>query len=205
MLFDLNGTLVDPSVLAGPEEAVQTAFDDANFMATLTALDGREAAFRDLLHAALARRLALSGRDPAGADAALERLSQMPPYPEARDALEQLRGAGFRLAVLTQSSRESAEAVIEGSGLRFDAVLSAPDSGAFKPARQAYRYGLEQVGAERAWFVAGHWWDIAGAAAAGLRTAWVSRTDRFYPAAMPEPDVRAPDLRGAAGGILAAM
>ena len=75
------------------------------------------------------------------------------------------------------------------SGLRdaFELVLSAPASGAFKPEDLAYRYALDQAGATEAWFVAGHWWDVAGAAFAGLRTAWISRTDLAYPIAMPEP------------------
>ena len=50
--------------------------------------------------------------------------------------------------------------------------------------------------------MAGHWWDIAGAAFAGLRTAWISRTDLAYPIAMPEPDLRGPDLATVAASIL---
>ena len=57
--------------------------------------------------------------------------------------------------------------------------------------------------AEGAWFVAAHWWDIAGAAGAGLRTAWVSRDDRAYPGAVPQPELRAPDLLAAARAIIA--
>ena len=75
-------------------------------------------------------------------------------------------------------------------------MLSAPESGVYKPDARAYRYGLSRAGVDEAWFVAGHWWDVAGAAAAGLRTAWVSRTDLAYPVAMPQPDVRGADVAG---------
>jgi 2-haloacid dehalogenase len=53
-----------------------------------------------------------------------------------------------------------------------------------------------------AWFVAGHWWDIAGASYAGLQTAWISRTDLAYPAAMPAPHVSGPDLTAVSAAIL---
>jgi 2-haloacid dehalogenase len=207
VLFDLNGTLVDPAVLADPPHAVHEALDEANVMAMITELGGGERpTFAELLDGALRRRLALAGADPSLAAAALERLPAMPAYPDAPVALERLRAGGFRLAVLTQSASAAAERVLSASGLRhaFDLVLSAPESGAFKPAAAAYRGALERCGAGDAWFVAGHWWDIAGAANAGLRTAWVSRTDRLYPAGVTQPTVRAELLTGAADGILAA-
>jgi 2-haloacid dehalogenase len=214
VLFDLNGTLVDTAVLAEPlggaseAELVLGALDDANMIAMVLTLGGRRAAFKDLLAAALRRRLELDGRDAGLAAESLRLLPSMPAFPEAAGALDALRAAGHRLAVLTQSSAESAERVLRFAGLRdaFAHVLSADDAQAFKPDRRAYRMALERVGAEAAetWFVAAHWWDVGGAKATGLRTAWVSRTDRVLPDAVPEPDVRAPDLAGAARAIVAA-
>jgi 2-haloacid dehalogenase len=203
VLFDLNGTLVDPSVLASPAQAAYEALDEANMMAMVATLGGLRPPFADLLEGALRRRLALAGADPA--TAALDRLAEMPAYPDALSALQRLRAGGCRLTVLTQSSSEAAERVLANAGLRaaLDLVLSAPELGGYKPAAATYRHALERTGAGDAWFVAGHWWDVAGAANAGLRTAWVSRTDRFYPTGLPEPDVRAADLLGAADGILA--
>jgi 2-haloacid dehalogenase len=202
VLFDLNGTVVDPVALIEPRELALEALVEANMCAMITALGGREAAFKDLLGAALRRRLERAGRDPALAAEALERLPFMPPFPEAAEALVRLRAGGFGVAVLTQSSAGAAETVLANAGLAFDRVLSAPASGVFKPDPRAYRYGLEQVGADDAWFVAAHWWDVAGAAGAGLRTAWVSRDDVAYPDAMPQPDVRAADLIAAADAIV---
>jgi 2-haloacid dehalogenase len=206
VLFDLNGTLVDPAVLLddAPEIAV-AALDEANMMAMVTVIAGAEAEFKPLLDAALRRGLERAGRDPGLASDALERLRSMPAYPEVPDALATLRSAGFRLAVLTQSGVEGAEAVTANAGIRehFELVLSAPESGSFKPEDLAYNYALERAGAGDAWFVAGHWWDVAGAAYAGLRTAWVSRTDLAYPVAMPPPDVRGADVAEVAAAIVA--
>ena len=203
VLFDLNGTLVDPSVLVEPGEIGVAALDEANMMAMVSSLAGAETEFRPLLGSALERLLERAGRDPSLAAEAMTRLPSMPAYPDVPDALEALRSGGFRLAVLTQSAAEAAETVLSNAGLRehFELVLSAPDSGAFKPEDLAYRYGLERCGATEAWFVAGHWWDIAGAAFAGLRTAWISRTDLTYPIAMPAPDVRGADLAAVVAAI----
>jgi 2-haloacid dehalogenase len=204
VIFDLNGTLVDPGVLLEPPSLGVAALDEANMMAMVTVLAGRETEFKPLLDAALRRGLERAGRDPGLAEGALERLPSMPAYPDVPEALARLREGGFQLAVLTQSSADAAEAVLAQSGLRphFELVLSAPASGAFKPEDLAYRYALDQAGATEAWFVAGHWWDVAGAAFAGLRTAWISRTDLAYPVAMPAPDIRGPDLAAVATAIL---
>jgi 2-haloacid dehalogenase len=208
VLFDLNGTLVDPAPLAEPLGVaaawVHEAFDEANAAAMVVTLGGGEAAFPALLESALRRRLAAAGQAADGVPAALERLAEMPAYPDAAAALDALRAGGHELAVLTQSSAQAAETVLRSAGLRdrFAVVASAP-AVAYKPDPRAYRHGLAQAGAATAWFVAGHWWDVAGAAAAGLPAAWVSRTDGAYPDALPAPAVTGADLREVADAILA--
>ena len=212
VLFDLNGTLVDPVVMAQPlgdtaadEDLVTAAVDDAVQLAMVTTLTGAEAAFADLVRAALARRLRLAGRDAGLADDALGLMSTMPAFIDAPAALEQLRGIGLRLGVLTQSAAEAADAVLRFAGLRdrIEVVISAPESGAFKPDPRPYRMALERIGApaEEVALVAAHWWDVAGAKAAGLRTGWVARRDLVLPGAVPEPDVSGRDLLEVAEGL----
>jgi 2-haloacid dehalogenase len=212
VLFDLNGTLVDPAVMAQPlgdtagdEDLVTAAVDDAIQLAMVTTLTGGEAAFADLVRAGLARRLRLAGRDAALADDALGLMSTMPAFIDAPAALEQLRGVGLRLGVLTQSAAEAADAVLRFAGLRdrIEVVISAPESGAFKPDPRPYRMALERVGAPavEVALVAAHWWDVAGAKAAGLRTGWVARRDLVLPGAVPEPDVSGRDLLEVAEGL----
>ena len=123
----------------------------------------------------------------------------MPAYLDAPAALEQLRGVGLRLGVLTQSAPEAADAVLRFAGLRdrIELVLSAPESGAFKPDPRPYRMAVERTGAspDEVGFVAAHWWDVAGAKHAGLRTGWVARRDIVLPGSVPEPDVARPRPR----------
>ena len=198
VIFDLNGTLLDPAPLLDPPEIPIAALDEANMMAMVTVLAGRETTFKPLFEAALRRGLERAGREPVDVD-----LASMPAYPDVPDALQSLRDGGFRLAVLTQSAVEPSETAMRNAGIRehFEHVLSAPASGAFKPEDLAYKAALEQLGTTDAWFVAGHWWDVAGATFAGLKTAWISRTDLAYPTAMPEPHLRATDIADVAAKI----
>ena len=212
VLFDLNGTLVDPAVMAQPlgdsaadEELVGHAVDDAIQLAMVTTLTGREAVFSELVRAGLRRRLRLAGRDPAAADAALGLMGSMPAFIDTPAALERLRGIGLRLGVLTQSAAPAADAVLRFAGLRdrIEVVISAPESGAFKPDPRPYRMALERLEAagDEVALVAAHWWDVAGAKAAGLRTGWVARRDLVLPDGVPEPDVGGRDLMEVAEGL----
>ena len=155
VLFDLNGTLVDTAVMAQPlgdtaadEDLVSAAVDDAIQLAMVVTLTGREAEFSELVRAGLRRRLRLAGRDPSAADDALGLMGAMPAFIDAPAALEQLRGIGLRLGVLTQSTEAAADAVLRFAGLRdrIEIVISAPESGAFKPDPRPYRLALERVG-----------------------------------------------------------
>src|SRR3954452_23255026 len=118
VLFDLNGTLVDPAILLEPPELPIAALDEANVMAMITVIAGAQAEFKPLLNAALRRGLERAGRDPDEAAQALERLPQMPAYPEVARALAPLREGVCRLAVLTQSSADAGETVLRNAGLR---------------------------------------------------------------------------------------
>jgi 2-haloacid dehalogenase len=213
VLFDLNGTLVDPSVLAQPlgdsadaEELVHAAFELAIAQAMTATLCGTHADFRTFIGAALRRGLALAGQPEAGAEDALALLGSMPAFLEAPGALERLRGEDLRLGVLTQSSTHAAEQVLRFAGLRdrLNLVLGADEIGAFKPDPRTYAAAVERAGvpAEDVCFVAAHWWDVTGAARAGLRTAWVGRRERLLLSTVPDPDVTGRDLAEVAEGLV---
>jgi 2-haloacid dehalogenase len=215
VIFDLNGTLVDPSVLAQPlgdsaaaEELVAGAFDDAVAQAMVATLTGEHPPFPELIEAALRRRLALGGGEPESAHAAIGLLGSMPAFLEAPAALERLRGEGLRLGVLTQSSTAAADAVLRFAGLRdrLELVLGSDETGTYKPDPRAYRTLLERTGATAGavCLVAAHWWDVAGARRAGLRTGWVARRERLLLDTVPQPDVSGADLAAVAEQILAA-
>jgi 2-haloacid dehalogenase len=216
VVFDLNLTLVDPTVLAQPlgdsadaEDLVFAAFDTAIAQAMAITLTGSHAEFRDLVDAALRRAVLLAGKDESLAGDALALLGSMPAFLEAPAALERLRGERLQLGVLSQSSTSAADQVLRFAGLRdrIDLVMGADEVGAFKPHPKAYAMMIERTGAsvDEVCFVAAHWWDVMGAARAGMRTGWVGRRERHLLATVPEPTVRGGDLAAVADRIVAEL
>jgi 2-haloacid dehalogenase len=106
-------------------------------------------------------------------------MTSLPAHPDVRPALERLRADGVRLATLTNSTLEVAEAQLTFAGIRelFEASLSADSVQRLKPAPEPYRHAAEQLGVPigEVLLVAAHGWDVAGAMAAGARAAFVAR------------------------------
>jgi 2-haloacid dehalogenase len=133
-------------------------------------------------------------------------LRELPPHPEVPESLDRLRDAGFRLATLTNSTQEVADAQIQNAGLadRFEMVLSADTAKRLKPAPAPYRMAARALGTpdRELRLVAAHAWDVAGAMRAGCAAAFVARQP-FDPL-VEEPDVVGADLSEVADGIIAA-
>jgi 2-haloacid dehalogenase len=122
------------------------------------------------------------------------------------EALERLRGAGFRLAALTNSTEEVARAQLEHAGIigSFEQVLSADMVRRLKPAPEPYLLAAERLGVAvgEVRLVAAHAWDLAGAAGAGCATAFVARPGKVLDPLVEAPDVIGADLAEVADRIL---
>jgi 2-haloacid dehalogenase len=133
-------------------------------------------------------------------------LRNLPPHPEVPESLDRLRDAGFRLATLTNSAQEVADAQIGNAGLadRFERVLSADTAKRLKPAPAPYRMAARRLGIpdRELRLIAAHAWDVAGALRAGCAAAFVARQP-FDPL-VEEPDVVGADLAEVAEGIIGA-
>jgi len=133
-------------------------------------------------------------------------LGELPAHPDVSAALQRLKAAGFTLAALTNSPRESAEKQLERAGLReyFARVLSADDIERYKPAREAYEHAAQEldVRLDRIVLVAAHSWDVAGALTAGCRAAFVARPGQALSPGIPEPQFRGRDVRDVAEQIV---
>jgi 2-haloacid dehalogenase len=122
--------------------------------------------------------LAKLALEAAGADPALaERLTSLPPFPDVEPGLDALRGTP--LAVLSNGTREGLEELVVNASLGgcFDHLLAADQVERFKPAPEIYALAPRafHTSADRVLLVSSNEWDVTGAAAAGMRTAWVAR------------------------------
>jgi 2-haloacid dehalogenase len=133
-------------------------------------------------------------------------MRELPPHPEVAESLSRLRDAGLRLATLTNSTQQVAEAQMENSGLRgyFEQLLSADTVRRLKPAPEPYRMAAQKLGVDvgEIRLVAAHAWDVAGALRAGCAAAFVARPGMVLEPLVERPDVVGADLREVADRIL---
>jgi 2-haloacid dehalogenase len=214
-VFDVNETLLD---LAALDPLFERVFGDASvrklwfnqmlqsaFVATMT---DAYVTFGESAAAALSMTEERQGAEVSEDDRQeiLGGLRDLPPHPEVPDSLHRLREAGFRLATLTNSTQEVAEAQIENAGLadKFEQILSADTAKRLKPAPAPYRMAARalEIPERGMRLVAAHAWDVAGALRAGCAAAFVARQP-FDPL-VERPDLVGADLAEVADGIIAA-
>ena len=214
-VFDVNETLLDLGALDPHFERV---FGDAGVRrvwflqllqsALVATVTGAYSDFGQVGGAALEMVAEREGVDLSDEDRqrVLGGMRELPPHPEVSESLERLRDAGLRLATLTNSTQQVAEAQMANSGLRdyFEEVLSADTVKRLKPAPEPYRMAAESLGVEAGpvRLVAAHAWDVAGALRAGCAAAFVARPGMVLDPLVERPDVVGADLREVADRIL---
>ena len=143
---------------------------------------------------------------PETAKQAVSVIRSLPAHPDVRPALEELKGEGFRMVTLTNSSQSAVDAQMQNAGLTdlFERRLSVEETQLFKPHSHVYRWAARKLGfaPQDCMLVAAHGWDVAGAIWAGCRAAFISRPGaQLFPLA-PEPEIVESDLRAAAKRLI---
>lgn len=133
-------------------------------------------------------------------------LCVQPPADETRAALQELRARGWKVAIVSNGSH-SQQAKIAAAGLSavVDGWAISEVVGSRKPEPAIFRAAAVACGCtlDGAWMVGDSALaDIAGAAACGLRSIWISR-GRDWPEADYKPDAIADTVAGAVALILA--
>ncbi len=109
-------------------------------------------------------------------------IEKLKPFPDVVAALERLRGAGYKLVILSNGDRDMLEAAGRHIGFQFDRVISVAEAGYFKPHWKTYAKAEELTGLDRSscLFVANHAFDCVGAKSYGMRTAFIDRRQRPF-------------------------
>jgi 2-haloacid dehalogenase len=123
-------------------------------------------------------------------------IEKLRPFPDVVAALEKLRSAGYKLAILSNGDRDMLAAAGPYIGFRFDRVISVEEAGYFKPHWKTYAKAAEILGEERAGilFVANHAFDCIGAKSYGMRTAFIDRRKRPFGRTPHQPDLVVSDF-----------
>jgi 2-haloacid dehalogenase len=210
LVFDVYGTLVDPiSVTGALQERYGSGVGAAvardwrarqlEYSFRLTVM-GQYLDFRQLTRHALIDTLtahALTANEDA-VDGLAGLYDELEPFPDTEPGLRALRDAGHRLKVFTNGTVAMVERCLAVGGLSdfFDDVISADEVGAFKPAPAVYFHAAERTSLPvgRLRLVSANPFDIIGANAAGMRTAWVQRSTVTFDSIGRGPDVTVPRL-----------
>ena len=209
IFFDVNETLIDITPLrqrvaqrlgggAGQGDRWFNGLIEYSLAETLV---GEPADFSTIAAAVLAMQVAENGGSLTFEESqgiVTDGLEQSNPFADVRPGLEKLDDDGFTLVALTNSGEDGLRERLENASIAqyFDWALSVQPSGAYKPDRRCYEYGLSEAGANAAssMMVACHPWDLMGAQAAGMQTAFVERPGKaWYPLA-DEPTLTVADV-----------
>jgi 2-haloacid dehalogenase len=210
LAFDLYGTLVDPIAVAGElsqllgestgtEAAGLWRGKQLEYSFRLTAM-GRYEDFRWVTARALDFALAAVGaRLP---EEETERLAglydHLRPFPDAVPALRALADLGYELAVLSNGTPAMIGNCLGNSGLGefFGQRISVDEVRVFKPSPVVYRHAAGRLSrpAGQVRLVTSNAFDCVGAAAAGMRTAWVNRSAAPFDTIGQPPDLTVPAL-----------
>jgi 2-haloacid dehalogenase len=156
--------------------------------------------YRDVLRDTLGQSMQKYGlpyREEDG-DALLAAVPTWGPYPDVPPALEQLREAGIKLAIITNSEDDLMSRNVANIGVPIDRVISAEQAHAYKPSPVIFAYALRQLDCEPADLLhvaQGFEYDIVPAHALGWERVWINRYGKSGdPAYGPYHEL--PDLSG---------
>ncbi|HUZ10097.1 MAG TPA: HAD family hydrolase [Acidimicrobiales bacterium] len=210
-LFDLDNTLVDRQAAfrrwAGSFASRRGM--DGDVVAWLCAADGDGFATRHELFSSARRHLGLE--DPVTeliAEYRAEYFGFFEPDPAVLAALERLRGAGWRIGIVTNGPATQREKIrraglapfVDGCCISDELGMEKPDRRIFDEAVRRCTGSDDERGA--VWMIGDTpMADIAGGRAAGLRTVWLRR-GRDWSEQGFRPDVVASSLREAADHLI---
>jgi 2-haloacid dehalogenase len=107
-----------------------------------------------------------------------EALPTWEPFPEVRQALEDARSRGWKLAILSNTDRDFIDASMTRIGVQFELAIVASEIGSYKPGHKHWSCFFEKTGAPRETQVhvaQSHFHDVVPAVELGLRSIWINR------------------------------
>lgn len=178
------------------EIARQWIHRELRYTFEVTLMDAYDTAL-NLTAAALSDTLGYYGLDAdVGTVAAImDAYEHIEPY-ESWEPLERLQAAGHDLYILSNGDPEMLETLAANTGMdeHLDGIVSAQEVRAYKPSPEVYTNMQTHVDRdiEECRMVATHLFDLAGAANAGMRTAFVDRHNVPARRIDFEPDIAVP-------------
>lgn len=210
--FDIIGTCFSLDLprtrlieIGAPSHTLQLWFAQTLRDAFALSLAGGYRPLVEVLEAELPRTLKMVGISASSVQLSrvVNSFTELEPSPGALEAFEIIARSGWKLVALTNGSEDSTRKLLERAGVKqlFASILSCDAVQKTKPHPDVYAMPLQNAEGD-VWMVAVHAWDIAGAAKANLRTAFITQEEKDYLSIYPQPEVIASNLVDAANKIV---
>ncbi len=190
--FDIYGTLIDPHGVV--DELAQHVGERAQAFSGIWRDKQLEYTFRRGLmgryeNFVVCTRQALdytdsllqTGLDESAKTALMEVYRILPAYADVPDSLQALADAGFRMFAFSNGVADAVSGLLEHARIDqyFEGVVSVDALRTFKPSPDVYRHFIDVATTDAAhcWLVSSNGFDVIGAVSAGMKAAWLQRSD----------------------------
>lgn len=137
---------------------------------------------REFLDALLDEHDADGHVDEADRQALVHAWHHLPAWSDSAELIDRLRRR-YTVIALSNGGHQLLSSLAETGGLPFDRIVSAEPTRSYKPGPEPYLRSAELLDVEpgATMLVAAHGWDLEGAAAVGMRTAFLERPQEYGP------------------------
>jgi 2-haloacid dehalogenase len=206
--FDCYGTLVDWN--AGVAAGLREAFGDDSQLERYHAIERELQAerpyerYREVMALTLERLAAehSAALRPEHRNLLGDALPEWPVFGEVPGALRELREAGWKLAILSNSDRDLIDASMAAISVPFELSIVASEIGSYKPAHGHWNAFYERTGADpagHAHVAASLFHDVGACNELGIPCVWVNRLGETPAGERPAAEL--PDLSGLAQAL----
>jgi len=106
----------------------------------------------------------------------------LPAFPDVETGLRELQSAGMSMYAFSNGPESDVRQLIQTAGIEnfFSDIVSVDEIKSFKPDPAVYEHFLQRAKADssEAWLISSNPFDVIGAMAVGMRTAWVKRSEK---------------------------
>ncbi|MGH1405008.1 MAG: HAD family hydrolase [Rhodomicrobiaceae bacterium] len=218
ILFDINETVLDLDGLRALFNSqfkgaitVEHWFTALLHSSTIAALTDVETTFAKLAKITLTKLVQSQNKQPAierreirgnlvieeneeFVTEALEKIANLNAHDDIIPALILLKENGYKTVAFSNSSSTLIQSQIKNAGLEghFDEIISVESTGSFKPHEKVYRFAAVKLAEpiENLRLIACHDWDTHGALTAGMKAAYLDRSQTPYNPLYQKTDIK---------------
>lgn len=105
----------------------------------------------------------------------------LPAFKDVKESLTRLKDSDYRLYAFSNGSEDAIESLLSSANIRdyFLDIISVDGLRSFKPDPDVYNHFLKtaNTNASNAWLISCNPFDVIGAVSAGMKAAWLQRTE----------------------------